>query len=648
MTQKETAPCFANKTLPIRDWLKMIQNGQIALPSYQRSYVWKDNKSKKMASYLQALLQGRPTGTFMVLKCEKGESLSNCRGFHGVANFDSTKVTDLLLDGQQRLTSLWKMLTKGDSKKFYVRVNGINQVNFALNASEIRVEAKDKAYPSAQEEYKMGCIPAHLLHHDNDKMLEEWCVQACGGDKAQTQPNMIDAMKAVHQLRDAIKKELCKPLSLYDVAYFELSSKMNQDEAINIFIATNNSVTKVSQFDIVAADIQDTKSLLIRNQIANFYHNSTHLKAYYPGAENEWIPEIGEWMFKVACLKAEPHGMLPAGSNYKMAIKKLLENRCNSTCKGNECQTGCKALEKALEAVLQNLEDTLDDAAQKYGGVTKRTIACIPPFHVLAALRDTIKQLSGERSEAKVKREHKKIMYDVSKLIDAYVWQSFFTNRYDNQANQSALADFQEIKICLDKIIGGEAYCLTDLTIFKNYVLPTTDELKNVDKPWGLISKGDQKGRKTRAVIAIAMCDGGLRDWGDGALLSATRIRELEPAKQLNLHHIFPQRLLAKTENKARSTRGNKRSLANHVLNCVCLQETTNKEFGYKDPSAYLNQLVAKNRSKKDIADWICSHLVPSSTHLWNKRGGIENRYRQFIEERAEMLVKEIHKKTSI
>ena len=43
----------------ILDWLKMADNGRIALPSFQRSYVW-DNL--RIENYLMAMFENKPTG----------------------------------------------------------------------------------------------------------------------------------------------------------------------------------------------------------------------------------------------------------------------------------------------------------------------------------------------------------------------------------------------------------------------------------------------------------------------------------------------------------------------------------------------------------------------------------------------------------
>ena len=90
----------------VLDWLKMADNGSIALPSFQRSYIW-DNQ--RIANYLSALFEDKPTGIFLVLETHNGKPHFVSRALKG-SDADLTEVKELLLDGQQRLTSLWNAL----------------------------------------------------------------------------------------------------------------------------------------------------------------------------------------------------------------------------------------------------------------------------------------------------------------------------------------------------------------------------------------------------------------------------------------------------------------------------------------------------------------------------------------------------------
>ena len=91
-------------------------------PTVQRSYVWTDRKTSDL---VMALLQGRPVGTMLLIDrysdaVPKGASPEERRALERFGprsladtemNLDNCK--ELILDGQQRLTSLWRALELG-------------------------------------------------------------------------------------------------------------------------------------------------------------------------------------------------------------------------------------------------------------------------------------------------------------------------------------------------------------------------------------------------------------------------------------------------------------------------------------------------------------------------------------------------------
>ena len=80
-----------------------IENGEIKLPEFQRDFVWNLNKS---AELIDSLLRGFPIGTFTLW--ETKEPLAGLRNI-GKLSFPDTQggeSTKIVLDGQQRLTSI--------------------------------------------------------------------------------------------------------------------------------------------------------------------------------------------------------------------------------------------------------------------------------------------------------------------------------------------------------------------------------------------------------------------------------------------------------------------------------------------------------------------------------------------------------------
>jgi hypothetical protein len=81
-----------------------IQKGLIKIPQFQRDFVWTKEKSAKL---LDSIVKGYPIGTFILWKTK--ESLRSVRNIGGDKLPDTPKgdFIQYVLDGQQRLTSLY-------------------------------------------------------------------------------------------------------------------------------------------------------------------------------------------------------------------------------------------------------------------------------------------------------------------------------------------------------------------------------------------------------------------------------------------------------------------------------------------------------------------------------------------------------------
>src|SRR5580704_5413920 len=84
-----------------------IEHGTIKIPQFQRDFVWSKTKSGKL---LDSIVKGYPIGTFILWKTN--ERLRSIRNLGGVSLPATPKgdAVKYVLDGQQRLTSLFVTL----------------------------------------------------------------------------------------------------------------------------------------------------------------------------------------------------------------------------------------------------------------------------------------------------------------------------------------------------------------------------------------------------------------------------------------------------------------------------------------------------------------------------------------------------------
>lgn len=107
----------------VKQLADLILEGECALADFQRSAVWRNKKNKQL-SLFKSLLIGIPTGVLYLWSYDKDKKHPN-RRFEGLEEFYSkSKIKYLVLDGQQRLTTLASLYASAlnDDSKFMEKV----------------------------------------------------------------------------------------------------------------------------------------------------------------------------------------------------------------------------------------------------------------------------------------------------------------------------------------------------------------------------------------------------------------------------------------------------------------------------------------------------------------------------------------------
>lgn len=127
----------------ISDLMKSIESGNAQLPDFQRGWVWDDNRIKAL---IASITSNFPVGAAMFLEYGNTNIRFKYRVIEGSPSKDVTP-TELILDGQQRLTSIYSSLfnlnpvhTRTDKGKDILRYYYID-IEKSLNPSVDRVDA---------------------------------------------------------------------------------------------------------------------------------------------------------------------------------------------------------------------------------------------------------------------------------------------------------------------------------------------------------------------------------------------------------------------------------------------------------------------------------------------------------------------------
>lgn len=122
-----------------------IDSGQIKLPMFQRDFVWDKEQSAKL---IDSILKGYPIGTFILWKTREALRSVKDIGNHTLPETPKGDYAQYILDGQQRITSLYA-IRKGiriskDGKEINYRDIYVNLDHNPVNDEQIVTSQRDE------------------------------------------------------------------------------------------------------------------------------------------------------------------------------------------------------------------------------------------------------------------------------------------------------------------------------------------------------------------------------------------------------------------------------------------------------------------------------------------------------------------------
>lgn len=444
-----------NRSLP--DWFTRIRTGQIRLPRFQRFEAWGHNE---VADLVETMLHGLPSGATLVLEIGNKEPFIS-RALE-TAPETSERVTENLLDGQQRLTALWRSLHDNYPDRTYLlhfeQDEDGKRVPRVL--AQNRYVRKGARYPlwcdSPKDMWERGYLPLRLLNEEDNKKARAWSKIASSDED--TRDEIVDI---INELSTAIK--------VYNIPYLSLPSTTPKHVALDVFIKMNTSSVQLSAFDIVVAQLEEASGLSLHDLVDN-------LRASVPAITK--FADPGTLALDVASLRSNrPTGQQ---SYQKLDLPTVADDWA-------EISEGIKWALAFLES------ERIFDAARL------PSIAVLP---VLAAIHSSFPTKPDEAGNAR-------------QLIRAYIWRAFLTRRYDQAAASRAYQDFRGLRRLL---AGEESVRSTAAPIFDEEAtpLPTVDDLVTAGWP-------KKRDILARGILAVSL-RAGARDIADDQTVSAEHL----------------------------------------------------------------------------------------------------------------------------
>ena len=205
--------------------IEEIKHGGIALPDIQRPFVW---SAVKVRDLFDSMYRGYPVGTLMLW--ETGADV----GMRQVGGGDVSKVAKLLIvDGQQRLTSLFAVLT---GRAVLTNRFANKRIRVAFRPNDESFEVTDAAI-ERNPEY----IPdITVLWAKRYKSTVRHFLTRLGG-------NLTDAEQ------DELEERIDRVRDLRDFRFqvIVLDARANEEEVAEIFVRTNSKGVTLNQADFI-------------------------------------------------------------------------------------------------------------------------------------------------------------------------------------------------------------------------------------------------------------------------------------------------------------------------------------------------------------------------------------------------------------
>lgn len=450
-----------NRLLP--DWFTRIRTHQTVLPRFQRFEAW---DYSRVTQLFNTILQELPVGAALVLEIGNEEPFVS-RTLKGAPE-TGERVTEHLLDGQQRLTGLWRGLHNNyDDRTFFLCLATDEETglpHFVNSISRWRNKGDAALRPlwanQPREQWKRRMVPLHLFAPEisAQQSFREWVREAIENQ---------DERDGISDLVSSLRQKFAS----FNLPFMSLPVTTKKETALDVFIKMNTSASPLSIYDIVVAQVEARMGKSLHDLVADTRVAFPTISAYYSPEDLA--------LYSSALLQSRA----PTNATYmaKDFGPQLLAN----------WDVFCKGVSRTGDFLEQ---ERIFDAARLPSDVV---------MPVLVALWGVAPE--GLDAEGRARS-----------VLRRYLWRAFFSDRYERSTNSRALVDFNELK---PLVIGKGS---STPSIFNDDLHPLPQPQELVDAGWPV-----RKDRLARAILALSMRLGGV-DLADGSAATRTNLGSRE------------------------------------------------------------------------------------------------------------------------
>jgi hypothetical protein len=533
----------------LQEILKGIHNGLIRLPDFQRGWVWDDERIRGL---IASITCSYPVGAVMFLEYGGDGIRFKSRTFTNVPD-DGKKPEMLVLDGQQRLTSVYcsmynkdpvptQTIKKENIKRYYYLdiekclEPNIDRVEAVISVPADRKIKKDFGreivtdLSTRQGEFSNHMFPLNIVF--DSIALDEW------------KEDYRDIHKD-EELRKRLRQftaEVLNPIIQYTLPIIKLDKSTPKEAVCQVFENVNTGGVALTVFELVTATFA-TEDFVLRD----------------------------DWDMRTKKMKQDEStfGLLSvvAATDFLASMTLL------SQIKGN--RTLAVKRKDVLSLALLDYKTYADALVNGYiraarflvqqSILSPRDLPYTTQFVPLAVL---MTELGSKADDSVVKTK-----------LAAWYWCGVFGEMYGSANETRYVSDVSGV---LSWINGGDE----PDTVRRAFFQPTR-----------LLSLKTRNGAAYKGVMALILSEGA-KDFISGDKMDFTNFS----ADSVDIHHIFPKAYCEKQGYNERKW--------DCIVNKTPISLRTNRIIGGGAPSKYLRDIENKNVSESDLNTNVASHGI--------------------------------------
>ena len=571
--------------------LKDVNSGKIQLPDFQRGWVWDDDRIKGI---IASVAKSFPIGAVMLLETGNENIRFKTKPVEGVVGLNGTKPEMLILDGQQRITSLYQAIitnrvvntrnSKGYEIKRWYYINMVKALDndsdleeaiFSINENKIITEniGRDIILDLSTEEneFKNLMYPVSMVDNYDEwrtKFIEYW-----------------DYDRDKIKFWNEFEKKIIKGFNGYNLPVIVMKKENTKEAVCQVFEKVNTGGVSLTVFELLTA---------------SFASDEFDLKANWEDIKNKFKPY------------------------------KILNNTSNTDI--IQAITLYSTFNKRLAAITSGLTENIPSVSAKRKEMLNLTLSEYLKY------RDEI--VEGFIKSSKILVENhifnsRDLPYS-TQLVPMAAILAKLGDKIDNVGNKNKLMRWFWCGVF------GELYGSANETRYALDMIQVTDWIENnAEEPKTIYDANFSPSRlntlRTRNSAAYKgvyalMMDENTKDW-----LSATKIDfSTYFSESIDIHHIFPVAWCEKNNIP--------RNDFDCIINKTPLSGRTNRIVSGDAPSKYLERLKKRaGVSDSEFNDILRSHVVsPDYMYKDDFYGFFNNRKEQILQRIEKAIGKQI------